>query len=209
MGIQSNFKIAVNELLSGVISNDEKQEDFQIVPEKEPERQQANQKNVNTSLIAEDVVIEGSVTGNSSIQIEGTVKGNVNINGDIFIKGNIEGDIKGKSVSINNCNINGNITAESNISIDNNSVIEGNINADSVYLNGRINGDVDANEKIILKKSAVVFGNIRSCNISIEEGASLKGQLEVLPDKNSESIFDLKESGIKKEHKLKLHVQEC
>lgn len=180
---ENNFKIAVNELLGGIqklqVSEkdeiEEQKTDFPtnfLVEKREP--------NKSSSVISEDLVIEGSVRGDSSIQILGTIKGDVSINGDVFAKGNIEGDLSGDNVVLRKCNLKGNVKVNRHISIDNETVVIGDISANNVDINGRVDGNINAVETVVLKKAAMVSGNISAKFASMESGAYLKGQMQVL-----------------------------
>lgn len=210
MAKQSNFKIAVNELMNGVLGSEQGEEHMdeapkgsaweapkRFIPEERKSSQDALPKRpTGNSVLAEDLIIEGSIFGESTIQINGKVKGNVSIAGDIISKGTIEGDAKGNNVILNRSNIKGNVNASLHLSVDSESVIIGNIAAASIEMDGKVKGDIHAEEVVVLKKSAVVFGNVTAKTVSMEAGASLKGQLNVLSQTISEK--DLKfEASIK------------
>jgi cytoskeletal protein CcmA (bactofilin family) len=195
MGRQSNFKIAVNELMNGASSKATSEEKPQRTTTDSssnifPPRDNVFNKTGYNSVIAEDVVIEGSINGKSSIQINGQVKGNVTTAGDILSRGAIEGDAKGVNVSLVRSNIKGNVTASGELSVDESSIIVGDINAGSVEISGKIKGDIRAEELIVLRKAALVLGNLKAKSVSMEAGSELKGNMEVISGKISESDFD-------------------
>ncbi|NLY70384.1 MAG: polymer-forming cytoskeletal protein [Clostridiales bacterium] len=194
MGRQSNFKLAVNELMNGAsskLAGEEKPENTSTETSNIfPSRDNVFSKTGFNSVIAEDIVIEGSINGKSSIQINGQVKGNVTTAGDILSRGVIEGDAKGVNISLVRSNIKGNVTASGELSVDGDSVIVGDINAGSVEVSGKIKGDIRAEELIILRKAALVLGNLKAKSVSMEAGSELKGNVEVISGKISESDFE-------------------
>jgi cytoskeletal protein CcmA (bactofilin family) len=204
MAKQSNFKIAVNELMNGVLGSEQGEDQmdeatdnstWEALRKISSEERQGFQdvltrKPPGNSVIAEDLIVEGSIFGESTIQINGKVKGNVSITGDIISKGTIEGDAKGNNVILNKSNIKGNVNANLHLSVDSDSVIIGNIAAASIEVDGKVKGDIHAEDVVELKKSAVVFGNVAAKTVSMEAGASLKGQINVLSQPISEK--DLK-----------------
>lgn len=201
MAKQSNFKTAVNELMNGVLgeTGDDSVEESGTsqgwqAPSKFMETvrmggQDMSRKPGGSSVIAEDLIIEGNIFGDSTIQINGKVKGNVSITGDIVAKGIIEGDAKGNNVTLNKSNIRGNVSASRLLSVDSESVIVGNISGSSIEVDGKVKGDIHAEEIIVLKKSAVVFGNVEAKTISMEAGAALKGKLNVLASNINDGSF--------------------
>ena len=92
---------------------------------------------------------------------------NTKLNGDITLSditrvyGKIKGDIKCKKGSTL-------ILCES-------SFIEGNINAETVIINGYVHGNIEARIMATLKGNAKVIGNISSPNLQIDHGAFLEG----------------------------------
>lgn len=202
MGKQNNFKEAVNELMSGKITSSssdvtsyENSESKYKEPSKgslfgfDSSRNEYAPKSGGTSIIAEDLIIEGSVFGDSTIQINGRIKGNVTSSRDIISRGIIEGDTKGANITLSHSNIKGNVTASQHLSVDNESMILGNIAAGSVEINGRIKGDIRTEEVAVLRKSALILGNLTAKSVSMEAGAGIKGRMDILTDTLSEKDF--------------------
>lgn len=201
MGTQNNFKTAVNELMAGKFSTDAEPGETPNPADRELKRNGQpvfpagdRTEAVRTggySVIAEDMVIEGSVSSDSSIQINGRIKGNVSSARDIISKGMVEGDIKAVNITFSHSSIKGNISASGTLSIDGDSVAVGNIDAGSLEISGRVKGDIKAEDMAILRKAALVLGNVTAKSVSIEAGAGLKGRLEILSAPISEKDFRL------------------
>lgn len=201
MGKQNNFKEAVSELMNGKFTTDPEPEDLQDTKSKDLQKNssffvssaksESIYKSSAISVIAEDLVIEGSVYGESTIQINGKVKGNVTSTMDIIVKGTIEGDIKGSNISLSHSRIKGNVNALNNLTVDSESVIVGNITAGSVEINGKIKGDIRVGNMATLKKSTVILGNLTARAVSIESGAGIKGRLEVLAENINDKEFKI------------------
>ena len=107
-----------------------------------------------------------------------SVKGELSGQEDLYVDGDVEGniDLSGHSLSIGP---NGRIRA--------------NIQAHSIVIFGKVDGNVRGHERVELKKSAVVNGDISTHRIVIEEGAFLKGGIdiqkaEVKPEVRRESV---------------------
>jgi cytoskeletal protein CcmA (bactofilin family) len=100
---------------------------------------------------------------NTDVEIKGTLK----FNGEMTFDGKLEGDIN----------------SEGTLTMGDNAVVKGNLNADLVVLRGKINGNVTAKDKIEIKAKTELFGDIRSAKLVIEEGVTFVGKIEVNPNK--------------------------
>lgn len=132
------------------------------------------EKNVFTS----GLVIEGNVTSDSDIVIRGVVKGNVSCRGEIELNGEITGDVEGKNIRITGGSVRGNIRAGEMLSIDR-SRIKGNLWAAHARINNPIEGDISVQGTLTLQREANIQGNIMAAGLSVEEGASMNGQITI------------------------------
>jgi cytoskeletal protein CcmA (bactofilin family) len=57
--------------------------------------------------------------------------------------------------------------------------VEGSIAPKGVVVQGKLEGNILASDRVELRKSAIVTGDITTQRISIEEGAYLKGKVDV------------------------------
>ena len=55
-------------------------------------------------------------------------------------------------------------------------VVEGQIEADTLIIDGYVQGDISAKSKIVISKTGRVIGNIRTSNLTMEFGAYFEGQ---------------------------------
>jgi cytoskeletal protein CcmA (bactofilin family) len=53
------------------------------------------------------------------------------------------------------------------------------VEAKGLVIQGKLEGNVQASDRVELRKSAVVTGDISTQRISIEEGAYLKGKVDI------------------------------
>ena len=201
--MQGNFKSAVTELMNGKLftETETEKEPVEEITESQPSiisndvsfglgSGNDNISKARTgSLIAEDMVIEGSVRSESPIQINGKVRGNVVSARDIISRGAIEGDVKGGSITLIKSSVKGNLAAGNFLSMDLDSIVVGNIDATGVEINGKVKGDVKVTENATLRKAAVILGNLTAKSLSIEAGAAIKGKMEILPAPIQEKDF--------------------
>lgn len=92
------------------------------------------------------------------------IKGELSGSEDLFLDGLVEGTIalKGNSLTVGP---NGNVKAS--------------IDAKGVVVQGKLEGNIQASDRVELRKSANVTGDIATQRISIEEGAFLKGKVDI------------------------------
>jgi cytoskeletal protein CcmA (bactofilin family) len=92
------------------------------------------------------------------------IKGELSGSEDLYVDGNVEGSIELRNHSLT-VGPNGNVKA--------------NISAKAVVIQGKVDGSVNASDRVELRKSAVVTGDLTTQRIAIEEGAFLKGKVDI------------------------------
>lgn len=137
-----------------------------------------HQKNVFT----EGLTIEGNVTSETDIVIRGTVRGNIVCHSDVELSGQLIGDLQGKNIRITEGSVQGNISAEAMLSIDRSS-IKGNITATHARINNPIEGDLMVHGMLTLQREADIRGNITAEALSVDEGASMNGQIAIIRER--------------------------
>lgn len=92
------------------------------------------------------------------------VKGELSGSEDLYVDGQVEGTIalKGNSLTVGP-----------------NGQVKASVEAKGVVVQGRLDGNIQASDRVELRKSATVTGDITAQRISIEEGASLKGKVDI------------------------------
>lgn len=92
------------------------------------------------------------------------VKGELSGGEDLFVDGEIEGSIELRSHGL---------------TVGPNGRVRANIVAQDVVIFGKVEGNVRGNERVELKRSAVLHGDIFTQRIVIEDGAFLKGGIDI------------------------------
>jgi len=92
------------------------------------------------------------------------IKGELSGSEDLYVDGNVEGSIELRNHSLT-VGPNGNVKA--------------NVSAKAVVVQGKLDGTVTASDRVELRKSAVVNGDVTTQRIAIEEGAFLKGKVDI------------------------------
>ncbi len=149
------------------------------------------QEETPATVISRSMVIVGEITSAGDIDIYGDVKGSIKTDGDIKATGKIIGDMAGGSFTLNGCTIQGNITAKGSVVIGLNTVIVGDIIADSIKLNGKVKGNLTIAKMSEFLENALLAGDVHSQTISMSQGAKLHGNVSVALDSSqSEKEFD-------------------
>ncbi|MGD9301326.1 MAG: polymer-forming cytoskeletal protein [Desulfobacterales bacterium] len=94
------------------------------------------------------------------ISIEGTIRGEENLEIEGSMRGNIE-------------------LEKHNFKVGPTGQVEGEIKARNVSVSGEFKGNIQSNEKVLVTREADFYGEIKSKSISIEDGAYIKGVIEL------------------------------
>lgn len=149
------------------------------------------QEETPATVISRSMVIVGEITSSGDIDIYGDVKGSVKTDGDVKATGKIIGNLEGNSFTLNGCTIQGNITARGNVLIGLNTVVVGDIIADSIKINGKVKGNLTIGKMSEFQENALLAGDVCSQTISMSQGAKLHGNVSVALDSSqSEREFD-------------------
>ena len=127
------------------------------------------------STIMKNVVVNGDIEADGSLDLFGAVNGNIKILGKLNVTGKITGNSEAAEVYAQSANVVGDITSHGSVKIGNDSVIRGNIYATSAVIAGAVKGDIDVKGPVILDASAIVMGNIKSKSVQINNGAVIEG----------------------------------
>lgn len=112
------------------------------------------------TVIAEGVMIQGSIQAEGGIELRGEVAGNIVSKGDLRLHGRLVGDVAGKNVEILGGWVNGNVTASGNTKVDEGAVVIGDIRTEALAVNGRIKGDLTVQKSLAMESDAVVVGTV-------------------------------------------------
>lgn len=93
----------------------------------------------------------------------------------------ITGNIKCESGIQINGKLNGDLTCAGTAQIGPTSSVKGNMSLDTVSIMGQVNGNITAKDKIELKASAKLHGDIRARRLTVEDGVTFVGKVEVNP----------------------------
>jgi len=92
------------------------------------------------------------------------IKGELSGSEDLYVDGQVEGSISLKNNSL---------------TVGPNGQVKASVEAKGLVVQGKVEGNVQASDRVDLRKTAVVTGDISTQRISIEEGAYLKGKVDI------------------------------
>lgn len=92
------------------------------------------------------------------------IKGELSGSEDLYVDGQVEGSIALKNHLL---------------TVGPNGQVKASVEAKGVVVQGKLEGNLQVSDRVDLRKSAVVTGDITTQRISIEEGAYLKGKVDI------------------------------
>lgn len=93
------------------------------------------------------------------------VKGSIYSREDLYVDGEVEGAIE---------------VQEHRLTVGPNGRVKANIKAREAVIQGTVHGDILAGDKADIRKDAKVSGDIRTARIMIEDGAYIKGNIDIV-----------------------------
>jgi cytoskeletal protein CcmA (bactofilin family) len=103
--------------------------------------------------------IEQATIGRSLV-----IKGEVSGTESLYVDGRIEGKIS---------------LPENRLTIGRNGVVQANISAREVVVMGKVTGNIECGDRIDIRSEGSVTGDVSTMRISVEDGAVLKGGIQV------------------------------
>jgi cytoskeletal protein CcmA (bactofilin family) len=92
----------------------------------------------------------------------------------------IKGEITGAEALYVDGRIEGKITlAENRVTIGRNGSVQADITAREVVVMGQVNGNIECSDRVDIRSEGVVHGNVSTIRIIVEDGAVLKGGIQV------------------------------
>jgi cytoskeletal protein CcmA (bactofilin family) len=92
------------------------------------------------------------------------IKGEITGSEALYIDGRVEGKI---------------VMPESRVTIGRNGKVDASIQAREVVIMGKVNGNISCSDRVDIRSEGSVSGDISTVRISVEDGAALKGGIQV------------------------------
>jgi cytoskeletal protein CcmA (bactofilin family) len=94
------------------------------------------------------------------------IKGEVSGNESLYIDGRIEGTLTFK---------------DHRVTVGRNGVVQANISAREVVIMGKVTGNIECSDRVDIRSEGSLTGDIQSRRISVEDGALLRGSVQLTP----------------------------
>ena len=106
-----------------------------------------------------------------SVKIKGELSGSE----DLYVDGQVEGTIN---------------LLQNSLTVGPNGQLRADVHAKGIVVQGRVEGNIQASERAELTKSAIVVGDVATQRMAVEEGAYLKGKVDMQKQSNAAKAGD-------------------
>lgn len=138
---------------------------------------------VQKTILAAGTTFVGNMTAQGDVDMDCDFQGDIRANGTVTIRTKLAGDLSAKVAELVSCEVQGDVHADESVRIDGNSKVIGNITGKDLNCSGSIQGNVQVSGHVTVTGSAYIEGDLEAASISIENGAGINGQMQVLPRK--------------------------
>ncbi len=121
-------------------------------------------QNMPSSNPVPPVKIAGAPGEQATIGRSLVIKGEISGAESLYVDGRIEGSVN---------------LAEHRVTIGRNGSVQANITAREVVVMGKVTGNIDCIDRVDIRSEGVVNGDVTTQRISVEDGAILKGGIQV------------------------------
>ena len=101
------------------------------------------------------------------------IKGEISGSEALYIDGRVEGKI---------------LMPESRVTIGRNGKVDASIQAREVVVMGKVTGNIECSDRVDIRSEGSVTGDISTVRISVEDGASLKGGIQVRNEQKHKEV---------------------
>jgi cytoskeletal protein CcmA (bactofilin family) len=107
------------------------------------------------------------------------IKGEVSGNESLYIDGRVEGSVTFK---------------DHRVTVGRNGVVQANISAREVVIMGKVTGNVECSDRVDIRSEGTLNGDVVSARISVEDGAMLRGSVQLNPGAEQKHEKDVPKS---------------
>ena len=107
------------------------------------------------------------------------IKGEVSGSESLYVDGKIEGTVTFK---------------DHRVTVGRNGVVQANISAREVVIMGKVTGNVECSDRVDIRSEGTLNGDVVSARISVEDGAMLRGSVQLNPGAEQKHEKDVPKS---------------
>jgi len=141
------------------------------------------------TVISAGASLFGDIRADGDVEVLGKLKGNLEATGNVRVCGKVLGDVKGDSVQLCGCAIQGNITATAAVELDETAMVVGDILATDISSDGKVKGNLQIARTASFQSKAVLAGNVTAGTIAMSQGARIQGTMRISEDPETNSLF--------------------
>ncbi|MEG1931003.1 MAG: polymer-forming cytoskeletal protein [Anaerovorax sp.] len=131
------------------------------------------------AIIGKNTTIKGMIFTKGHTKVEGSIEGGIECDGNLKVSGKIIGDVLGGNIELQACNVKGNLVAKGGIIVGKDIVLNGDIVAEKLILEGAVNGNLKIEKDAHLSEHAMVEGSIVTGKLTMIAGAKVQGYVSV------------------------------
>ena len=105
------------------------------------------------------------------------IKGEVSGSESLYIDGRVEGSVTFK---------------DHRVTVGRNGVVQANISAREVVIMGKVTGNVECSDRVDIRSEGTLTGDVVSARISVEDGAMLRGSVQLNPTEQKQDKHEAK-----------------
>ncbi len=108
----------------------------------------------------------------------------------------IKGEISGNESLYIDRRVEGTITFKDHrVTVGRNGVVQSNISAREVVIMGKVTGNVECSDRVDIRSEGSLTGDVVSQRISVEDGAMLRGSVQLTPAEQKQDKHEAKAMG--------------
>lgn len=134
---------------------------------------------VSATTISNGTVLNGNIEAEGDLIIRGQVTGDIVCHSNLSVYGIVEGSINCNSAYFEKADIQGNITCIGNMHVTESSIIEGDIETDSLLSGGHITGNINVTQGVQFLSTSVIVGDTKASEIQVDRGAMIQGNVSI------------------------------
>ena len=148
------------------------------------------QKKYSPTMLGRDVRVEGDIYSEHDMVLDGHIEGNVDCGGTLTLHGRVAGNIYADKLTCLGAKIKGDLTCKGMVTIDEDTVIAGNIEAGALELNGKVDGGIKVRGHASVHAMAYVQGDLDVGGFNADKGSYINGHITIHGDESLRTVHE-------------------